>query len=133
LEGLIWELSIDAVEANKELLKGKRKSEQQLVSEYEKRLKIGAVEKSIDRVKKEVYEKQELQKKLSATENKLKEVKRLNQCLMKSNKKLSFAAISHDKPQRRKRQDISSVSRQQQWLRKKQMLVRLCSSWKMKG
>ena len=121
-KGSIWELNIDAAEANKELLKGKRKSQQQLVSEYEKRLKLeGAFEKSIDKVKKEVHEKQELQKKLSATENKLKEVKRLNQCLTKSNKKLSFAAISHDKPQRRKRQDISSVSRQQQWSRKKQL------------
>lgn len=37
------------------------------------------------------------------------------------NKKLSLAVISHDKPQRRKRQDISSVSRQQQWSRKKQL------------
>ena len=64
---------------------------------------------------------QKVQNGLAATKDELKTVRKLNDQLTKCNKRLSYAVIFQDKLQRQKRRDISTLSRQQQWSRKKQV------------
>lgn len=116
-----WELKVDAVQVNKELMKVKRKNEIQLASEDTKRLKLEKeVQISKEAVKKEVLGRQKVQNELAATKDELRTVRKLNDQLTKCNKRLSYAVISQDKLQRRKCRGISTLSRQQQWSRKKQ-------------
>ena len=118
----VWELQLDVIEANKQLINVKRKNEQELESERVKRQRLEEhVEKSKETMKTVVHEKQEMRNKLVCIEKELKKAKVLNERLKKSNKKLSSSIVCQNKQQRRKRQQISSLSRQQQWARKKQL------------
>ena len=103
-------------------MKVKRKNKIQLASEHTKRLKLEKeVQISKEAVKKEVLGRRKVQNELAATKDELRTVRKLNDQLTKCNKRLSYAVISQDKLQRRKRRDISTLSRQQQWSQKKQV------------
>ena len=58
---------------------------------------------------------------LQAGKAELKEAKEVQKQITKSNKRLSSTLSTMGNPPKRKRQDISSLSRQQQWSRKKQL------------
>ena len=67
-----WELKVDAVQVNKELMKVKRKNEIQLASEDTKRLKLEKeVQISKEAVKKEVLGRQKVQNELAATKDEI--------------------------------------------------------------
>lgn len=121
-EEATWEIQVDAIEANKQLVTLKRKSDTQLTSEKTKRLRLqNQVQKSSETLTKEMAKRQELQNELTATKGRLNQVLKENQQLTRANKRLSSTIVSQNQPPRRKRSDITALSRQQQWSRKKQL------------
>ena len=96
-----WELYIDCVKINKSL-------GAQLSFNEAKLQKI-------------IQKQEETQTELEATKKKLKEIQNCQAKLIKSNKRMSCALASESGESKRKRLDISSVSRQQRWSRKQQL------------
>lgn len=97
----VWEVELDTTTANKALVKGKRKAEQQL-----------AVEKS---------KKQRLENELVRVKEELKTTHLLAKRLSNTNKTLSSSLRSSTV--KRKRKPLASLSRQQRITRKKQVLT----------
>jgi len=94
-----WELQINAIAANKELVRAKRKSEQQLASEHTKRLRlVNQIQKSEKEVTREKTAHQVLQNQLTTTKDKLGRVLKVNDQLIRANKRLSSALISQGQP-----------------------------------
>ena len=96
----IWELSIDCVAVNKEL-----------------GTQILSNEKKINKLK---QENSSLQAELNTAQQKLKEIQNVQTTLMKTNKRISSALVAGPNPKREKK-DLSKVSRQQQWNRRKRV------------
>ena len=96
-----WELYIDCVKVNKNL--GKQLS-----------LNKGKLQKIVKK-------QEETQAELEETKKKLREIQNVQARLIKSNKRMSSALASESGELKRKRLDISSVSRQQRWSRKQQL------------
>lgn len=95
-----WELCIDCVKVNENLNKQLSLKEAKL--------------------KKVMEEQEKTQSELEETKKKLKEVQNLQGRLIKSNKRMS-SALAGENESKRKRQDISSVSKQHRWTRKQQL------------
>ena len=96
----VWELSIDCVTVNKEL-----------------GTQILSNEKKINKLK---QENSSLQAELNGTHQTLKEIQNIQTNLIKTNKRMSSALVAGPNPKRKKK-DLSILSRQQQWNRKKQL------------
>ena len=96
----IWELSIDCVAVNKEL-----------------GTQILSNEKKINKLK---QENSSLQAELNTAQQKLKEIQNVQTTLIKTNKRMASALVAGPNPKREKK-DLSKVSRQQQWNRRKQV------------
>ena len=113
----IWQLQVDAVMVNKELIKVKRKNEVSLAAETTKRHKL---EQQLQKTQTTLKEKvSKLETQIATAQAELKCATESNDNLSKSNKRLAAAIAqgNHTK----KRRVLSSVSRQQQWVRKKQI------------
>ena len=100
-DGAIWELSVDCVAANRELSSQVSSNEKKL-----KRLMQG---------------NDHLQAQLEDTRQKLKEIQNSQNQIIKSNKRMSSVLANSGSQSKCKRQDISELSRQQKWTRKKQL------------
>lgn len=111
----VWQVQVDTVMVNKELVKANQKNEVSLAAETTKYRKLE--EQAQATLKKKVST---LEAQLVSTQAELKCVSESNDQLSKSNKRLAAVAMqgSHTK---KKRRVLSSVSRQQQWVRKKQI------------
>ena len=96
----VWELSTDCVTLNKEL-----------------GTQILSNEKEINKLK---QENSSLQAELNGTHQKLKEIQNIQTNLIKTNKRMSSALVAGPNPKRKKK-DLSILSCQQQWNRKKQL------------
>ena len=107
-------LQVDTVMVNKQLLKTNRKQERVLALETTKCHKLEEQLRTTEAMLKQEVSNMENQ--LTSTQAELKCVKESNEQLSKSNKRL--AADTHV---RKKRKVLPSVSRQQQWMRKKQI------------
>lgn len=96
----VWKFSIDCIAVNKEL-------GSQILSN----------EKKINNLK---QENSSLQAKLNEAQPKLKEIQNVQATLIKTNKRMSSTLAAGTNPKRKKK-ELSEVSRQQQWNRKKQV------------
>ena len=102
-----WEIYINPVEVNQKLVKENIQRELELAKEKSKAQEIEDKQK-------------EVEAELLATRNQLKEIQEENDRLLQSNKRLS-STVAQDNTPRKKRRELSTVSRQQQWSRKKQI------------
>ena len=117
-----WEIQIVAAEVNIELLRLKEVCEQDLLAEKQTRLRLeDNLTASQNSLSKEKSERQQVLSELTSTKCELNRVEKMNEQLTKSNKRLSSEVVAQGNPKKRKRSDITTVSRQQQWLRRKQL------------
>ena len=115
-----WEIQIIAAEVNIELLRLKEVCEQDLLAEKQTRLRLeDNLTASQNSLSKEKSERQQVLSELTSTKCELNRVEKMNEQLTKSNKRLSSEVVAQGNPKKRKRSDITTVSRQQQWLRRK--------------
>lgn len=112
----VWQIQVDAVVVNKELLKAKRKNEELLAAETAKRQKLEEEAQTTQAAL--ILKVSVLQDQLNQTQSKLKDFSETNNRLSKCNKQLVTTTI-HSTHTNKKRKALSSVSRQQQWVRKK--------------
>ena len=94
-DGADWELSIDCVKVNKEL-----------------NAQISSNEAKLNQL---IQENNELQTQLEGTKQKLKEIQNVQSQMVKSNKRMASALTNPGSKAKRKRQEISKLSRQQKW------------------
>ena len=114
----VWQVQVDTVMVNKELVKNKQKNEALLAAET---TKCHELEERLQTTQAMLNGKvSTLENQLASTQAKLKSVTESNDLLTKSNKRLA-AAAAHETHTKKKRRVLSSVSRQQQWIRKKQI------------
>ena len=97
----VWDLSLDCFKVNKEL-------SAQILSN----------EKKLNQL---TQENNELQIQLEGTKQKLKEIQNTQNQLIKSNKRMASELANSGSKQKKRRQDISQLSRQHKWTRKKQL------------
>ena len=117
-----WEIHVDAAAVNIELIRSKEICEQQLSEEKQKRMRVeNDLRASQQSLSKETCERQQVLRELKSTKNELKQVEKANEQLKKSNKRLSSEVVAQGNPKKRRRSDLTTVSRQQQWFRRKQI------------
>ena len=117
-----WEIKIDAAEVNVKLLRSKELCEQQLSMEKQKWIRLEVdLQVSQNSLSKETSERQQVLSELTLTKCELKRVEKVNEQLTKSNKRLSSEVAVQGQPKKRRRSDITAVSYQQQWFRRKQI------------
>ena len=104
----VWELQLDLVSKNKELAKKCKENMEEL-------------QLTKSKLDEEAKKCNNMEVELQAAKAELKEAKEVQKQITKSNKRLSSTLSTMGNPPKRKRQDISSLSRQQQWSRKKQL------------
>jgi len=119
----VWELHIDATTVNNELVKVQLENEKKLAMHH---LHTIQLEKELEESKRIIFNKrsqnQQLQRMLSTTTNDLRELEESNRQLQRTNKRLSSVTDEESVQKvKRKRNDFAVLSRQQQWLRKKQL------------
>ena len=121
-KGSTLEIQVEAAEINIELMRSKEICEQQLSVEKQKRTRLESdIQASQQSLSKEMSERQQVLSELTSTKDELKRVEKVNEQLTKSNKRLSSEVVAQGNPKKRRRSDITSVSRQQQWFRRKQI------------
>ena len=121
-KGSTWEIQVEAAEIIIELMRSKEICEQQLSVEKQKRIRLESdIQASQQSLSKEMSERQQVLSELTSTKDELKRVEKVNEQLTKSNKRLSSEVVAQGNPKKRRRSDITTVSRQQQWFRRKQI------------
>jgi len=98
----VWELAIDYIAVIKELC-----------------TQVLSNENEINKLK---QENSSLQAELYGTQQKLKEIQNIQATLIKTNKRMSSALAVGPNPKRKKK-DLTELSRQQQWNRKNNFIV----------
>ena len=129
----LWEIQINVENFKKELAKEKKEfatekkvMEEKVQSEHLKRLQLEEELSHSKLVLKETtlhhqFQNQQLVCQLNTTQTELKKAHEENKALLLSNKRLSFAIAEQGSAAKKKRQDITLLTRQQQWVRRKQL------------